>query len=160
MTQVSVMAPGPLVEKWGYIFYIGYIICPANSSHSFWVKSLLFCWMLVWILKICMCQGLWFSCIFEKITGHDYATFIKKSSSFQQIWNMCWSYVMQTNNKLIDFKQGWLKAIIKRSRWLRTYTLFMKMKDSTIFQNLLISRTKILQGHLERLRSNSTCPIT
>jgi hypothetical protein len=35
-----------IFEKWQYIFYIEYINCPTNSSHSFWVKSLLFCWII------------------------------------------------------------------------------------------------------------------
>jgi hypothetical protein len=38
-----------IFEIWEYIFYMGYTICPPNSSHSFWVKSLSFCWILVWI---------------------------------------------------------------------------------------------------------------
>jgi hypothetical protein len=51
-----------------HVLYIGYIICLAISSHNFQVKTL-FYRMLVWILKICICKGFWFSLIFKKITG-------------------------------------------------------------------------------------------
>jgi hypothetical protein len=70
------------------------------------------------------------------------------------VFNRHWSYSMQTNNRLIDFRQSSLKIIFKRSKSLRTYTLFVEKKIiSTRFQKLLIFRTKIpkgiLQGHLK-----------
>jgi hypothetical protein len=63
------------------LFHIGYVIYPANSSHSFWVRRLLFCWILVWILKMCMCQELWLSLI-SKITGFWTQSFLRNKSTY------------------------------------------------------------------------------
>jgi hypothetical protein len=43
--------------------------CPSKSSHKFWVKTVLFYKWLVWIFKMCMCQGFWFPSLYEKITS-------------------------------------------------------------------------------------------
>ena len=40
------------------------IVCPANSSYSFWARSFIFCRQLVPTLKVCILYGFWFSTIF------------------------------------------------------------------------------------------------
>jgi hypothetical protein len=57
-----------IFEKWDFIFYdIGYIICPAVSSHNFQVKIFSFYRMLVWILNMCMCKGFYFLLFLRKL---------------------------------------------------------------------------------------------
>jgi hypothetical protein len=62
-----------------HILCIGYIICLTNSSFNFQVKTFLFYKILVWILKICIYKGFWFSLIFRKL----------------QVANACTSYLKQ-----------------------------------------------------------------
>jgi hypothetical protein len=69
--------------NWEYIFHIGYIIYPACSSLIlFLIKSLLFSWTFAWISKMCMCQRLWFSLIFGKITGCWTWSFLQNESTY------------------------------------------------------------------------------
>ena len=43
------------------------IVCPANSSYSFWARPFIFCRQLVPTLKVCIFYGFWLSTIFYKI---------------------------------------------------------------------------------------------
>jgi hypothetical protein len=68
----------------------------------------------------------------------------EKNPSFQQFVNSYWSYSMQTNNRLIDFRQNLLKAIFIMSWLHKIYTLFMKRRlfqqDFKIFNKNKISQ--------------------
>jgi hypothetical protein len=42
------------------------MVCPANSSYSFWARPFIFCRQLVPTLKVCILYGFWFSTIIYK----------------------------------------------------------------------------------------------
>jgi hypothetical protein len=101
--------------------------------------------------------------ILERSRSFKICTFNKNFFfSFRQFLNRYRLHRMQTNNRLIYFRQSSLKVIYWRPCKVIHYTFCIEKKNAipTIFQKLLIYWTetpqKITSGHLERSRSVRT----
>jgi hypothetical protein len=47
------------------------IVCPVNSSYSFWARPFILCRQLVLTLKVCIFYGFWLSQFFTKLWMHE-----------------------------------------------------------------------------------------
>jgi hypothetical protein len=56
-----------------------YMVCPAIPSSSFGATALIFCWMFIHIMEVCMSTGFWFIQIFSKWQVVGLSHFIRPS---------------------------------------------------------------------------------